>query len=283
MSRITDQLDGAGAQDDTPRRAPRAVVATDATDAEAVWHALAAGGSLDMAARASGPGGVRGLHVPVTSHDAADDTHVPEGALMGSYRAHPVFVPDMPAGRVLLHALRLLEEDALSDVTESARKDLCAAALGHALAEEARGVAFDARLSEDAVGAFLARTPGASAADEQLPPRSTLPPVDALLVLDAAQGAVVTTHGGLPLVVTRADRPALLAVASGEHSHSAHILVRVLVTVLDLGQGLQSALAGLPAEDAALAMLLDERGVFQAAGTGGTEVHVQGYERAEAS
>jgi hypothetical protein len=291
VSRITDLVDQAGSTDDvTPPRAPRAVVGTDAADADAVWQALAAGAELDIASDA-GPGGLTRVYVPMAEGGALDDASVePEpvapGTRLGSYRAHPLYVPDVPAGRVLLHALRLLEEDALSDLDDAARDALTAAALTHALREEAEGTPFDARVSMDAVDAYLAQSASAesSAADLQPAPSSlATPTLEALLILDAARGAVATARSGLALVLVRAGRPALLAAVAGEHSGSAALRVKLVVATLDLGQGLGHTLAQLGERHAALAMMLDERGAFQAASAPAGALHVRGYERDEAS
>ncbi|MCA9532836.1 MAG: hypothetical protein KC593_04120 [Myxococcales bacterium] len=291
MSRITDLVDQAGSTDEvTPARAPRAVVGTDAADADAVWQALAAGAELDIASDA-GPGGLTRVYVPVAAEGFmeqvnAEPERVAPGTRLGSYRAHPLYVPDLPGGRVLLHALRLLEEDALSDLDDAARDALTAAALVHALGEEARGTPFDERVSMHAVDAFLALGASAEVSSTALPavPSSAATrALEALLILDAAKGAVATARSGLPLVLLRAGRPALLAAVAGDHSGSAALLVKLVVATLDLGQGLGRTLAQLGDQRAALAMMLDERGAFQAGSSPANALHVRGYERDEAS
>jgi hypothetical protein len=272
------------------------VVATDAADADAVWQALLADASLDAAASEAAPGARLSVFVPAVALDEDDEpttgadaaqsvagaTAAADRPLLGGYRAHPVYTPNVPAGRVLVHALRLLEEDPLSDMDDAARAGACTAAVGYALAEEAKSTPWEARLTVEAVDAFLALD--ASNGSSPAPTAgSTHAAPEALLVLDAARGALATARGGLPLILVRAGRPALLAVAAGETSASARALVDLLVATFDLGEPLSGTLAQAEPRDAALAMMLDERGRFQAAGTSSAPIHVRGYERDEAS
>lgn len=278
MSRITDLVDRAGGADETsPASAPRVVLATRAPDADAVWQALNTGGTLSAAVEASALSGLLRVYVPVgsASEEAAPD------ALLGHYRGHPVHVPESPAGRMLVHALRLLEEDPLSDMDEATRATHCAAALAHALSAEASHTPLDERLSLTAVNAYLAADPLALAAALQLP-ESELSVPEALLILDAAVGGVALCRAGLPLVLVRADRPALLAAAAGDDSASAAALLAVVVATCDLDAPLRGTLADLHAARPCVAMLLDERGAFQAAGNPESATHVRGYERSEA-
>mgnify|MGYP000965467239 CR=1 FL=1 len=278
MSRITDLVDRAGGADDTsPAPAPRAVLATQAADADAAWQALNTGGTLSAAVLASPLAGLRRVYVPAGS---ASEDAAPDG-LLGHYRGHPVHVPASAAGRILVHALRLLEEDPLSDMDADTRATHCAAALAHALHSEASQTPLDERLSLGAVNAFLAADPAQLAAALQLP-ESELSVPEALLILDTSVGGVALARGGLPLVLVRADRPALLMAAAGDDSASAFALLTLLVATCDLGAPLSSSLADLGPERPCVAMLLDERGDFQAAGNPHSAVHVRGYERTEA-
>ena len=294
MSRITDLIDGAGGADAAPPPlSPRAVVATDPTDADAVWRAVLADAALDVAAGEAAPGSLTSVYVPAITSDLQDDppTNVAVSGggsaankpLVGGYRAHPVYTSNVPAGRVLLHALRLLEEDPLSDMDDATRAAACGAAVGYALAQEAKGTAWEARLTLEAVDAFLAVGAPVESAPPSQVARATPAAPEALLVLDAARGAVANTRGGLPLILVRAGRPTLLAVAAGDNSASARVLVDLLVGTFDRGDALSVTLARTDPQDAAVAMMLDERGVFQAAGTANTPIHVRGYERDEAS
>lgn len=283
MSRITDLVDRAGADATPLARAPRAVVATSAADADGVWQALAAGGALSAAVSASVLSGLARVYVPVGAAVDVDDRPESERetTLVGGYRGHPVHVPNHAAGRVLVHALRLLEEDPLSDMDAATRATMCAAAVAHAVAEEARHTPLEQRLSLPAVDDFLAADPLALAAT--LPrPASALGAPEALLVLDATVGGVALCRAGFPLVLVRADRPALLVAAAGDDTAAALALLQVVVGTCDLGAELRSTLADPSAARPCVAMLLDERGMFQAAGSPACELHVRGYERSEA-
>jgi hypothetical protein len=259
------------------------VVATRSADADAVWQALAAGGTLSAAVSASVLSGLARVYVSAGSgaEDANTAAGEPGDTLVGGYRGHPVHVPNHAAGRVLVHALRLLEEDPLSDMDDATRATLCAAAVAYAVNEEARHTPLAGRLSLDAVDDFLAADPVALSATL---PRlgSTLEAPEALLVLDAAVGGVALCRAGFPLVLVRADRPALLAAAAGDDTAAAFALLQVVVATIDLGAELRSTLADQGAARPCVAMLLDERGLFQAAGSPGCELHVRGYERSEA-
>ena len=189
-----------------------------------------------------------------------------DATLVGGYRGHPVHVPNHAAGRVLVHALRLLEEDPLSDMDAAARATMCSAAVAHAVREEARHTPLAQRLSLAAVDDFLAADPVALSATLQLP-ASTLGAPEALLVLDAAVGGAALCRAGFPLVLVRADRPALLVAAAGDDTAAAFALLQVVVATCALGAGLSSALADVSPARPCVAMLLDERGVFQAAGS----------------
>lgn len=284
MSRITDLVDRAGADATPLARAPRAIVATSADDADGVWQALSAGGTLSAAVEASVLSGLVRVYVPVGGAAVDADDAPPsetDATLVGGYRGHPVHVPNHAAGRVLVHALRLLEEDPLSDMDAAARATMCSAAVAHAVREEARHTPLAQRLSLPAVDDFLAADPVALSATLQLP-ASTLGAPEALLVLDAAVGGAALCRAGFPLVLVRADRPALLVAAAGDDTAAAFALLQVVVATCDLGAGLSSALADVSPARPCVAMLLDERGVFQAAGSPACEVHVRGYERSEA-
>jgi hypothetical protein len=139
------------------------------------------------------------VYVPVGSAADADDAPPSEtdATLVGGYRGHPVHVPNHAAGRVLVHALRLLEEDPLSDMDPATRATMCSAAVAHAVSEEARHTPLAQRLSLPAVDDFLAADPVALSATLQLP-TSVLDAPEALLVLDAAVGGVALCARGLP-------------------------------------------------------------------------------------
>jgi len=277
VSRITDLVDGAGSADAAPpARAPRVIVATSATDADAVWHALGTGGTLSAAVEASVLSGLTRVYVPVGG--AAQDANT---TLVGGYRGHPLHVPNHAAGRMLVHALRLLEEDALSDMDAATRDTTCAAAMAHAVQEEARHTPLAERLSLEAVDTFLAADSVQLSAALTLPVTELSAP-EALLVLDAAVGAVALARAGFPLVLVRADRPALLVAAAGEDSASAFALLTLVVATCDLGVPLASSLANLRPARPCVAMQLDERGAFEAAGSPHSDVHVRGFERSEA-
>lgn len=253
-------------------------LATQAADADAVWQALNTGGTLTGAVDGSSLSGLTRVYVPV---GLADEDTASTGALLGHYHGHPVHVPSSAAGRILVHALRLLEEDPLSDMDQATRATHCHAALAHALSAEAAQTPLEERLSLGAVNVFLAADPVSLAASLQLP-TSELGVPEALLVLDVAVGGVALCRSGLPLVLVRTDRPALLAAVAGEDSASASALLMLVVATCDLDAPLGSTLADLPPARPCVAMLLDERGAFQAAGNPASAVHVRGYERSEA-
>ncbi len=289
MSRITDQIDRAGARAETPHQGPaltpRAVAASHEADAERAFRALLDKRDLK---REGSPDESEYLVALPESHEAdAAEASFAVGRLRGSYRGHPLFVRDDKAGRMLVHALRLLEEDPLADMQEKPRRVMCDAALAHAADAEARGIPLEERLSLDAVDAFLEADPLAlcdegSKSEPPPPPDDVAPVLDALLVLDTEAGATVHAKGGVGLIAMRAGRPALLAAAVGEDVHAVRSLMQIVVAAIDLNRDLAETVRGLARSGPAMALLLDERGAFEAGGPSEEALHVRGYERSPA-
>ena len=272
MSRLTDELDatGAGPIPEASRRPLRAVVSTRADVAEAAFESLLRGES----------GASISSRWPVRLGVAATEPAEPPTRTHG-YRGHELRAVDLPATRVAMHALRLLEEDPLGHLSPAERDALITDALGWAAKAEREGSPFEVRVSDERIDATLALPPVAPPPSS---PTLTQNPPEALLVLDGEGGASICSEEELAAVAMfRADRPALLVAADAgrglEPSVPAAAIVGLIVAFVDGGQTLSEIGAFCPDGASLVATQLDERGHFDTLSLPTRSLEVRGFER----
>jgi len=248
MSKITDELDAAGqATVAGSARPPEACAASRAEALAVVARGLAEGSSSGIALETLRVGWVpseEGCLLAVTRAGEVSGIEAREG----SYRGHPVLVPQGELGLQLVQALALLEGLPLGDLAAEERARWLGHAAGVAAAESRAQVPAAERLDLDRLDSLLdAPTPPRALPDDLVP--------ELAVALDATgEVAALAASGGLPLVVLRSGRPFLAASLGGDVILGGLTLVTRL---LDEGRPLVESVG--PAEGwATAAVLLDD-------------------------